>query len=191
MKKNASQKAGWLFVAVFVGLHLLYCALNLMRCLLGRRPPFGIDSPLYRAVKRPLTVLRLFLAGPNLGWSTEPQDVMGWSMESQDITGACLIGVFVVAATVWLLARYGTGAFHLVVQNDGDRGGRKCKEERPDHLLRRLHVGPFPKRRVCVALPDPLLAAVWGAAENIPGYRSGRGRMMAAALEAERQEGRI
>ena len=113
MKKNASQKAGWLFVAVFVGLHLLYCALNLMRCLLGRRPPFGIDSPLYRAVKRPLTVLRLFLAGPNLGWSTEPQDVMGWSMESQDITGACLIGVFVVAATVWLLARYGRGKTYL------------------------------------------------------------------------------
>ena len=113
MKKNASQKAGWLFVAAFVGLHLLYCALNLMRCLLGRRPPFGIDSPLYRAVKRPLTVLRLFLAGPNLGWSTEPQDVMGWSMESQDITGACLIGVFVVAATVWLLARYGLGKTYL------------------------------------------------------------------------------
>ncbi len=34
MKKRMSLKAGWIFVAVFVGLHLLYCALNLRRCLL-------------------------------------------------------------------------------------------------------------------------------------------------------------
>ncbi len=109
MKKNVSQKAGWLFVAAFVGLHLLYCALNLMRCLLYRRPPYyDFDSPLYRAVERPLMALRPFLAGPNLGEYSRQ-----WMPEPQEIGGACLIGVFVVAATVWLLARYGRGKTYL------------------------------------------------------------------------------
>ena len=102
MKKKVSQRAGWSFVAVFVGLHLLYCALNLRRCLLLHRPPYDENSPLYRAVERPLMALRPFLAGPDLGSYTNR-----WMTEPQEIEGICLIGVFVVAATVWLLARYG------------------------------------------------------------------------------------
>mgnify|MGYP001853295379 FL=1 len=104
MKKRMSQRAGWIFVAVFVGLHLLYCALDLMRGLIIRTPPHTIDTPIYRAVERPLMVLQLFLAGPSLRADAMAMD---GATASQDIVGHCLIGVFVVASTLWLRVRYG------------------------------------------------------------------------------------
>ena len=121
MKKKVSQRAGWIFVAVFVGLHLLYCALDLMRCITR----FDMDTTIYELVEQGSTVLRFFLAGSSFTART------GARIWPQDIAGACLIGSFVVAATIWplrlekdlsVLGR-GVGAIHLVMCCDRRRGG--------------------------------------------------------------------
>ena len=96
-KKRTGTKAGWLLVSIFVGLHLLYCALDLMRCITR----FDMDTTIYELVEQGSTVLRFFLAGSSFTART------GARIWPQDIAGACLIGSFVVAATIWLLAYYG------------------------------------------------------------------------------------
>ena len=101
MKKRMSAKAGWLFVAVFVGLHLLYCVLDLQRCLLISTSRYDAEPMLYKLVEQASAVLRFFLAGSSFIVRT------GRWIWPQDIAGACLIGSFVVAVTVWMLAHYG------------------------------------------------------------------------------------
>ena len=96
-KKRTGTKAGRLLVSIFVGLHLLYCALDLMRCITR----FDMDTTIYELVEQGSTVLRFFLAGSSFTART------GARIWPQDIAGACLIGSFVVAATIWLLAHYG------------------------------------------------------------------------------------
>ena len=46
MSKRMPQKAGWIFVVVFVGLHLLYCALDLKRCLMVVGPYDNTETAL-------------------------------------------------------------------------------------------------------------------------------------------------
>ena len=164
MKKRMSQRAGWIFVAVFVGLHLLYCALDLMRGLIIRTPPHTIDTPIYRAVERPLMVLQLFLAGPSLRADAMAMD---GATASQDIVGNCLIGVFVVASTLWLRVRYGW--LKTFVQMHGGRGGRNGRGNEPAALPAVLYGSPFAQRQVCFAVPDPFLVALWRAAEDFSG----------------------
>ena len=101
MSKRMPQKAGWIFVVVFVGLHLLYCALDLKRCLMVVGPYDNTETALYQLVEQASAFLRFFLAGSSF------VPVHTGTIWPRDIAGACLIGSFVVAATIWLLAYYG------------------------------------------------------------------------------------
>ena len=101
MSKRMPQKAGWIFVVVFVGLHLLYCALDLKRCLMVVGPYDNPETALYQLVEQASAFLRFFLAGSSF------VPVHTGTIWPRDIAGACLIGSFVVAATIWLLAYYG------------------------------------------------------------------------------------
>lgn len=101
MSKRMPQKAGWIFVVVFVGLHLLYCALDLKRCLMVVGPYDNTETALYQLVEQASAFLRFFLAGSSF------VPVHTGTIWPRDIAGACLIGSFVVAATIWLLAHYG------------------------------------------------------------------------------------
>lgn len=78
-KKRTGTKAGWLLVSIFVGLHLLYCALDLMRCITR----FDMDTTIYELVEQGSTVLRFFLAGSSFTART------GARIWPQDIAGAC------------------------------------------------------------------------------------------------------
>ena len=101
MKKNIMQKAGWIFVGSFAGLHLLQGLAEMARrqmVLSGSAEGGGI---VYRTLEQISTFLRYFLAGPSL--VTSPSE----TLVPREIGGACLIGLFVVAASVWLLGRYG------------------------------------------------------------------------------------
>lgn len=101
MKKNIVQKAGWIFVGSFAGLHLLQGLAEMARrqmVLSGSAEGNGI---VYRILEQISTFLRYFLAGPSL--VTSPSE----TLVPREIGGACLIGLFVVAASVWLLSRYG------------------------------------------------------------------------------------
>ena len=101
MKKNIVQKAGWIFVGSFAGLHLLQGLAEMARrqmVLSGSAEGNGI---VYRILEQISTFLRYFLAGPSLVAS--PSE----TLVPREIGGACLIGLFVVAASVWLLSRYG------------------------------------------------------------------------------------
>ena len=102
MKKNIVQKAGWIFVGSFAGLHLLQGLAEMARrqmVLSGSAEGNGI---VYRILEQISTFLRYFLAGPSL--AADPLTPKIWP---RDIGGAALIGLFVVAASVWLLSRYG------------------------------------------------------------------------------------
>ena len=102
MKKNIMQKAGWIFAGSFAGLHLLQGLAEMVRrqmVLSGSAEGGGI---VYRTLEQISTFLRYFLAGPSL--AADPLTPKIWP---RDIGGACLIGLFVVAASVWLLGRYG------------------------------------------------------------------------------------
>lgn len=102
MKKNIMQKAGWIFVGSFAGLHLLQGLAEMVRrqmVLSGSAEGGGI---VYRTLEQISTLLRYFLAGPSL--AADPLTPKIWP---RDIGGAALIGLFVVAVTVWLLAYYG------------------------------------------------------------------------------------
>ncbi len=102
MKKKITQKAGWIFVGSFAGLHLLQGLAEMARrqmVLSGSAEGVGI---VYRTLEQISTFLRYFLAGPSL--AADPLTPKIWPRE---IGGAPLIGLFVVAVTVWLLAYYG------------------------------------------------------------------------------------
>ena len=177
MKKRMSQRAGWIFVAVFVGLHLLYCALDLMRGLIIRTPPHTIDTPIYRAVERPLMVLQLFFGGPQLeggrygyGWGNS---IAGhcWQLPDRSFCS----GVHPVAeGSLWLAEDVfvlgdSTGTLRFFVQMHGGRGGRNGRGNEPAALPAVLYGSPFAQRQVCFAVPDPFLVALWRAAEDFSG----------------------
>ena len=66
MKKNIMQKAGWIFVGSFAGLHLLQGLAEMVRrqmVLSGSAEGGGI---VYRTLEQISTFLRYFLAGPSL-----------------------------------------------------------------------------------------------------------------------------
>lgn len=102
MKKQIHQRAGWIFAASFAGIHLVHCVLELTRRRMVLSGSADAGGVLYRGVESLSTLLRYFLAGPSLG-----ADPLTPKMWPRDIGGATLIGLFVVAVTVWLLAYYG------------------------------------------------------------------------------------
>ena len=102
MKSKKRAVGGWIFAFVFVAVQLLYCALDLWRKVSMRTPPFDdIETPIGEMIDQVIAFFRHFLAGPSLVVS--PSE----TLVPREIGGACLIGLFVVAASVWLLSRYG------------------------------------------------------------------------------------
>lgn len=102
MKGKKRAIGGWVFAFVFMAVQLLYCALDLGRKVSMRTPPFDdIETPMGELIDQVIAFLRHFLAGPSLVAS--PSE----TLVPREIGGACLIGLFVVAASVWLLGRYG------------------------------------------------------------------------------------
>ena len=102
MKGKKRAISGWIFAFVFVAVQLLYCALDLGRKVSMRTPPFDyVETPMGELIDQVIAFLRHFLAGPSLVAS--PSE----TLVPREIGGACLIGLFVVAASVWLLGRYG------------------------------------------------------------------------------------
>lgn len=100
MKKNITQKGGWIFVGSFAGLHLLQGLAEMARRQMVLSSSAEGSSIVYQILEQISTFLRYFLAGPSL--KADPLTPKIWP---RDIGGATLIGLFVV--TVWLLARYG------------------------------------------------------------------------------------
>lgn len=77
MSKRMPQKAGWIFVVVFVGLHLLYCALDLKRCLMVVGPYDNTETALYQLVEQASAFLRFFWQVPVLYRSTQARSGRG------------------------------------------------------------------------------------------------------------------
>ena len=103
MKGKKRAIGGWVFAFVFVAVQLLYCALDLGQKVSMRTPPFDyVETPMGELIDQVIAFLRHFLAGPSL--AADPLTPKIWP---RDIGGAALIGLFVVAASVWLLSRYG------------------------------------------------------------------------------------
>ena len=102
MKKNITQKAGWIFVGSFAGLHLLQGLAEMVRRQMVLSGSAEGSSMVYQILEQISTFLRYFLAGPSL--KADPLTPKIWP---RDIGGATLICLFLVAVTAWPLAYYG------------------------------------------------------------------------------------
>ena len=176
MKGKKRAIGGWVFAFVFVAVQLLYCALDLGQKVSMRTPPFDyVETPMGELIDQVIAFLRHFLAGPSLVAS--PSE----TLVPREIGGACLIGLFVVAASVWLLADlsllgYGPGPQFAAVRYHGECGGQPVFLS--GDLFGGEHRGGPPQRRICATVSDPRLAFVYRPAQDFSGCRgAGKNRI--------------
>ena len=93
MKKNIMQKAGWIFVGSFAGLHLLQGLAEMARRQMVLSGSAEGGDIVYQTLEQISTFLRYFLAGPSL--KADPLTPKLWP---RDIGGATRYGCWHITA---------------------------------------------------------------------------------------------